>query len=249
MLALLSAAIGYTIESHSRSKGTTASTSPTTPTTAAPRAGAERTERAPSARSSRASSCSERDVVGSREVVLIGNGNRLTEPTLDLCNGTFSSERLRVARLQVADVDPAGDLSLSTEAVVYRNAAATELAFTQLRKVAAACPHAPVKSPVGEVTAETEFNAPPDKSWPNTPSVERLAYSFVTIQGGTKSPSIAVYLRRGRVLLGVYFQNPSGAQPPVGGPDVRRGDRGRVRGAHGGAPRVTRERALVNMPS
>ena len=217
VLALLSGAVGYAIESHSRSKGSAASNSPaTTPTTAAPGPSTSAPGAAERTILSRIV-VQQRDVAGSREVVLLQDGNRLTQPTLDLCNGAFSSEKLRVARLQVADVDPTGNATLSTEAVVYRNASATQLAFTQLRKVAAACPHAPVKSPVGEVTAETQFNAPPDKSWPNTPSVQRLAYSFVTTEAGTKSPSIAVYLRRGRVLLGVYFPNPSGAQPPVAG--------------------------------
>ena len=46
------------------------------------------------------------DVGPTRVVVLIPNGNRTTEPTLDLCNGTFPSEKQRVARLQVADVEP-----------------------------------------------------------------------------------------------------------------------------------------------
>jgi len=217
VLVLLSGAVGYAIESHNRSKGTAAATTPTTtPGTAAP--GPTVTAPSPADRSAVSRMVVQQsDVTGGREVVLISNGNQLTQPTLDLCNGTFASERLRVARLQVAEVDPSGNAFLSTEAVVYRNTADSELAFTELRQVSAACPHAPVKSPVGEGTAETQFNAPPDKSWPNTPSVQRLAYSFVTTQAGTKSPSVAVYLRRGAVLLGIYFPNPKGAQPAVAG--------------------------------
>ena len=157
------------------------------------------------------------DAGPTRVVLLIPNGNRTSEPTLDLCNGTFATEKLRVARLQVAELDSAQRLLLSTEAVTYRNATATRSAFAELRKVTAACPHAPVKSPVKEGTAETRFNAPPDKAWPQTPSVERLAYSFVTTAAGTKTTSIAVYLRRGRVLLGLYFPKPDDPQPAVDG--------------------------------
>ncbi|MDQ1510731.1 MAG: hypothetical protein QOG50_2575, partial [Actinomycetota bacterium] len=156
------------------------------------------------------------DIDSTRVVLLIPNGNRTTEPTLDLCNGKFASERLRVARLQVAELSSSGHTLLSTEAVTYRNPAATVSAFAELRKIRAACPHEPVTSPVGEGTAETAFEAAPDRGWPRTRSVERLAYSFTTTSGGTTSPSIVVYLRRGRVLLGVYFPQPAGRQPAVG---------------------------------
>src|SRR4029077_6453436 len=74
-----------------------------------------------------------------------------------------------------------------------------------------------VKSPVNEGSAETRFNPPPDKTWSRTPSVERLAYSFVTTAPGTRTTSIAVYLRRGRVLLGLYFPRPDDPQPAVDG--------------------------------
>jgi hypothetical protein len=211
VLVLVAGAIGYAIESHSRSKHATATTAPT-PTTA-PDSG-------PTAADARALSqlvIQQADAGPTRVVLLIPNGNRTSEPTLDLCNGTFATEKLRVARLQVAELDSAQRLLLSTEAVTYRNATATKSAFAELRKVAAACPHAPVKSPVKEGTAETRFNPPPDKAWPHTPSVERLAYSLVTTAAGTKNTSIAVYLRRGRVLLGLYFPQPDGPQPAVDG--------------------------------
>ena len=81
----------------------------------------------------------------------------------------------------------------------------------------AACPHSPVVSPVGGDTVETEFNPAPDGSWADTPTVERQAYSITTTKAGDESASIAVYLRRGRVLMGVYFPAPEGSQPPVDG--------------------------------
>jgi hypothetical protein len=211
VLVLVAGGIGYAIESHTKSKGSTANAAPT-PTTVP--------DTAPSVADARALSqlvVQQADAGATRIVLLIPNGNRTTEPTLDLCNGTFATEKLRVARLQVAELDSAGRLLLSTEAVTYRNAKATSSAFAELRKVAAACPHAPVRSPVQEGTAETRFNPRPDKAWPQTRSVQRLAYSFVTTAAGTKTTSIAVYLRRGRVLLGLYFAKRGDARPAVDG--------------------------------
>jgi hypothetical protein len=216
VLVLIAGAIGYAIESSTESDSSSSTTtqppSATTPGSAAP---------APSTADRLALSSlvvRQSDVDSTRTVVLIPNGNRTTEPTLDLCNGTFPSEKLRVARLQVAELNASGSSALlSTEAVTYKHATGGAQAFAELRRVRAACPHQPVTSPVGEGTDETTFKAAPDGSWPRTKSVERLAYSFTTTAAGKSTPSVAVYLRRGRVLMGVYFPQPSGAQPAVGG--------------------------------
>jgi hypothetical protein len=140
------------------------------------------------------------------------------QPTLDLCNGTFASESLRTARLQVAAIDAQGAESVSTEAVLYGNSAATTQAFAELKSAAANCPSAPVVSPVGEPTVTTHFNAPPDGAWPQSSGVERQAYDFVaTDQLGQAQHFVGVYLRRGRVLLGVYFAHPDGTQLAISG--------------------------------
>jgi hypothetical protein len=229
---LLSGAVGYALDSHSRSKpnaqtpatafpstpgGTSSNAAPTVPRAAVPHD--------PDRQALSTLVVRQADVGSSRTVALIPQGNLLTEATLDLCNGTFPSERLRTARLQVADIDAATDTttSLSTEAVLYQNAAASEQAFTELRRVSASCPHRPVVSPVGEPTAQTVFKAPPDGTWPQVGSVDRQAYSIVSttvataLQPSVTAPSVAVYLRRGRALLGLYFAQPNGAQSPVAG--------------------------------
>jgi hypothetical protein len=220
VIALLAGAVGYAIEASTESDNTASSPRPpaTTapgPITPAPNA-ADRTALAGLV-------VQQSDVGAPRVVVLIPNGNRTTQPTLDLCNGTFPSEQQRVARLQVAELIPRANpiendaAVLSTEAVTYKHASDGAQAFAELRKVRAACPHRPVTSPVGGGTAETEFKRAPDRTWAHTKSVERLAYSFNTTSAGTTSPSIAVYLRRGRVLMGVYFPQPNGVQPSVDG--------------------------------
>lgn len=154
------------------------------------------------------------DVVNGVTVGMITNGDQLTRPTLDLCNGTFTTEALRTARLQVAALAAAGNAPLSTEAVQYRTTAAGAKAIAELQEVAAKCPNTPVVSPVDEPTVVTKFNAPPDTKWGRTPNVQRLAYDLTATNPDTGQSfhSVVVYLRRGRVLMGVYFSRPDGPQ-------------------------------------
>jgi hypothetical protein len=159
------------------------------------------------------------DVGADYDVQTIPNGNRVTgTTTLDLCNGTYPSEVLRSARLQVAEIDATTALVMSTEGVLYARPADTTQAFSELQKVKKSCPNRAVESPVGEDTTKTHFNATPDAAWPRTASVDRLAFDVTTTpEQGTPSRSIAVYLRRGRALIGVYFSNRDATQPPVQG--------------------------------
>jgi len=135
------------------------------------------------------------DVGPSLTVAGMQGGNGLSQPTLDLCDGTYASEGMRTARLQVLAVDGQGKVALSTEAVLYSSGAGTTTAFKELSETAAGCK---------DVT--TRFGPAPDADWPQVPSIERLAFAFDTIEaGGETTHSVAVYLRRGRALLGVYF--------------------------------------------
>lgn len=159
------------------------------------------------------------DVGSTVTVAELRNGAAVAgQTTLDLCNGTFPSESLRTARLQVVAYDDQGTAQLSTEAVAYRSAAAVQQAFRELSAVAAHCPASPVTSPVGEPSVATKFLAAPDGSWPRTAGVDRQAYHFTSTDAtGASSPSIAVYLKRGRILLALYFPQPDGKQSPVAG--------------------------------
>lgn len=159
------------------------------------------------------------DVQATETVETIPGGDRVAgEATLDLCNGTYPSEALRTARLQVAGLDVVGDALLSTEAVLYQSPTDTAQAFSELSATAANCPNSPVVSPVGEPTVTTVFGPAPDAGWPQVTGVQRLAFQFTeTDDTGNVSQSVAVYLRRGRALLGVYFPSPTGPQAPVDG--------------------------------
>lgn len=158
------------------------------------------------------------DVAAPLSVALVKGGGGLGQATLDLCNATYPSEALRTARLQDAVADAQGDQILSTEAVLYGGPAATAQAFSELKAAASACPSTPVPSPVGEPTVITRFNPPPDGDWPQTPMVSRAAFDFTSTEAsGQTTHTVAVYLQRGRVLMGVYFFQPDGKQPVVAG--------------------------------
>jgi hypothetical protein len=159
------------------------------------------------------------DAARGNTVQLLPRGDRVVgQATLDLCNGTFPSEAHRTARLQDALVDAQGNEVLSTEAVLYASPSFTTQGFAELRSVVSKCPGSPVRSPVGEPTVTTRFGPAPDGSWAQTPTVERQAYSFTTTdQAGRSAPGLAVYLRRGRALVGIYFAQPASAPPTVGG--------------------------------
>jgi hypothetical protein len=156
------------------------------------------------------------DVGLANEVVPLRRGDdAVNEPTLNLCNGTYPTEGSRVARRQVAVVGLQDTLTLSTEAVTYRDTATSEQAFEEIEREVARCPKVPVPNAAGTTSETTRFNAPPDTGWQDTAGVDRLAYDITTIDENADSDrSIVVYLRRGRVLMGLYFPAP-GDQPMV----------------------------------
>jgi hypothetical protein len=80
------------------------------------------------------------DFSGEWTVLPMGGGTKLDDPSLDLCNGTFASERDRVERRQVAATKVGTTFSfLSTEVVKYSSAAAASAAQKELVKVLAQC--------------------------------------------------------------------------------------------------------------
>jgi len=80
------------------------------------------------------------DFSGEWTVLPMGGGTKLDDPSLDLCNGSFSSERDRVERRQVAATKVGTTFSfLSTEVVKYSSAAAASAAQKELVKVLAQC--------------------------------------------------------------------------------------------------------------
>jgi hypothetical protein len=73
-------------------------------------------------------------------VLPMANGTTLLDPSLDLCNGTYASEKDRVERRQVMATKVGSTFSfLSTEVVKYSSAAAANAAQKELVKVLAQC--------------------------------------------------------------------------------------------------------------
>jgi hypothetical protein len=73
-------------------------------------------------------------------VLPMANGTTLLDPSLDLCNGTYASEKDRVERRQVTATKVGSTFSfLSTEVVKYSSAAAASAAQKELVKVLAQC--------------------------------------------------------------------------------------------------------------
>jgi hypothetical protein len=73
-------------------------------------------------------------------VLPMGGGTTLIDPSLDLCNGTFASERDRVERRQVIATKVGSTFSfLSTEVVKYSSVTAANNAQKELVKVLAQC--------------------------------------------------------------------------------------------------------------
>jgi hypothetical protein len=219
-LVLVGATCGYVITSRFLRDNPSSSSAASTPTTTPGGSGGVNAGPAdPDAAALDGLVARSVDVPATSLVATIPGGRDVQgEITLDLCNGTFPSEADRTARRQVAVVNPTGDAPLSTEAVLYGHPADASQAFSELRSVASRCPASPVVSPVGQPTVRTQFSAPPDGSWGTTKSVERQAYAFTTTdEVGEVNSGVAVYLRRGRVLMGLYFSEPDGAQVAIDG--------------------------------
>jgi len=130
---------------------------------------------------------------GYSAAVIPGGEEVIGQVTLNFCSNSYASEKLRVARRQVAVIDPAGDSSeFGTEAVVYSSAGGTTEAFAEIVHAASHCTAGVTPVPIGS-------------SWPSVPGVQLLGYwSSSKIPTG-QAVSTVVYLRRGAVLLGLYF--------------------------------------------
>ena len=183
--------------------------------------------------------------VSSRYIVgLINNGGSVAGATLDLCNGNFPSERLRTARRQVAAVDSLGPLGLSTgsRALCWTLPAGGAGAGASCAAFVRSCPGGPPdRQPQrrgGPRSLPPGSFARPDVG-ESVAKVERIAFDVNTTDGlGAREHPVAVYLRRGRVLMGVY----SRARP-------RRNSRSRVTRHSPRASRASSRPASRNFPT
>jgi hypothetical protein len=140
-----------------------------------------------------------------------------TDATLSLCGAPFTTEadRIAVLRTGVRASNTSLDL-IATEAVLYSSAADTATAFAELASAEATCPKGFVSSGPGAPAIKSVFVPAPDKGWPTTPGVTRLVIErTVTNQAGATATQETAYLRRGRVLVSITFDEPTNAQPAI----------------------------------
>ena len=122
--------------------------------------------------------------------------------TLDMCGANFRSERLRIARHQVAF--PAKDhrSSVSTETVAYSPRGAA-LAMREVRRAIATCPQGLVASHVQGMPLLTQrfSRLPARPGWEPGTIAHRVTE---TTRSGESSSGIIIYQRHGNILNGIY---------------------------------------------
>jgi hypothetical protein len=133
----------------------------------------------------------------------IPGGRSLSQPTLDLCNGTFASESLRTDRIQVLFTDPGGRVFLSNEVVSYQPGGA-EQAYGELRALVGRCR---TPYPVSGGSASRIRFGPRDTRLQDRQFVATALFSFR--EGPGRVWSAAVYQFVGEDFSGVYTYAPT----------------------------------------
>jgi hypothetical protein len=153
---------------------------------------------------------------------LLDQGDELSQPTLDLCWLHFASEARRQARRQVAVSGSSGDPILSTEAVLYGDQAGAAEAMGEARGAASRCPSSLVPSPDPAVPPlRWQIHDHGGLGDPPPAGIDRQGLSVTTSAPDVPSQrETIVLLRRGRLLLGLYFLVPDGPQAQVDGGDT-----------------------------
>ena len=141
----------------------------------------------------------------------MGGGTKLDDPSLDLCNGTFLSERDRVERRQVAATKVGSKFSfLSTEVVKYSSAAAASAAQKELVKVLAQC-----QSEKGYKDATGGLISYDFKALKNIPagvvSADNRVFVHTVIDSGANARTLlGFYQFNGDTFTGLYVVNSEG---------------------------------------
>jgi hypothetical protein len=144
-------------------------------------------------------------------VLPMGGGTKLDDPSLDLCNGTFASEKDRVERRQVAATKVGSTFSfLSTEVVKYSSVAAASAAQKELVKVLAQCQtEKGYKDATGTVIPydfKTLKNIPP-----GVVSEGNRVFVHTVIDSGSRARTLlGFYQFNGDTFTGLYVMNADG---------------------------------------
>jgi len=141
----------------------------------------------------------------------MGGGTKLDDPSLDLCNGTFLSERDRVERRQVAATKVGSTFAfLSTEVVKYSSVAAATAAQKELVKVLAQC-----QAEKGYKDATGGLISYEFKTLKNIPtgvvSADNRVFVHTVIDSGANARTLlGFYQFNGDTFTGLYVVNAEG---------------------------------------
>jgi hypothetical protein len=144
-------------------------------------------------------------------VLPMGGGTKLDDPSLDLCNGVFLSEKERVERRQVAATKVGSTFSfLSSEVVRYSSAAAASAAQKELVKVLNDC-----KTNKGYTDATGALIPYDFKTLSNIPSgvvsESNRVFVFTNIDSGERARTLlGFYQFNGDMFTGLYVMNTEG---------------------------------------
>jgi hypothetical protein len=144
-------------------------------------------------------------------ILPMGNGTTLLDPTLDLCSGTFVSEKDRVERRQVAATKVGSTFSfLSTEVVKYSSVAAATAAQKELVKVLAQCQSDKgYKDPTGTLVPY-EFKKLPPIPAGVVPEGNRVFVHAVIDTDVRARTLLGFYQFNGDTFTGLYVLNSDG---------------------------------------
>jgi hypothetical protein len=151
------------------------------------------------------------DFSGEWTVLPMSGGTKLDDPSLDLCNGTYPSERDRVERRQVAATKISSTFAfLSTEVVKYSSVAAASAAQKELVKVLAQCQVDKGYKDATGTLVSYDFKAL--KSIPAGVVSEgnRVFVHAVIDSGGSARTLLGFYQFTGDTLTGLYVINAEG---------------------------------------
>ena len=144
-------------------------------------------------------------------VLPMQKGTTLEDPSLDLCNGVFASEKERIERRQVIATKEGSTFAfLSTEVVRYSSAAAASAAQRELVKVLADC-----KINKGYTNAAGTLVPYDFKALNNIPagvvSESNRVFVYTNIDSGANTRTLlGFYQFNGDIFTGLYVMNTAG---------------------------------------
>ena len=112
-----------------------------------------------------------------------------------------------------------GDAVFSTEAVLYQDQAGAAEAMAEARGAASRCPPGPVAGPTPtDPQLRWRVRGDTDLGGGRPSGLDRLGLTVQASEAGSPAESeVLVFLRRGRLLLGLYFVQAAGPQAQIDG--------------------------------